>query len=61
MTQQEFHERDCQLLSQINNYKMDSADKQAQIAINEREIARLQNERILLRYQLSAGAPNWVG
>lgn len=53
MTEQEFINKDCDLLSQINTYRMDSAEKEAQIALNQKAIARLQNERILLRYQYS--------
>lgn len=49
MTEQEFRERDLDLLSKINDYNLDSADHQAQIAFNNRQAALLEVERNDLR------------
>ena len=49
MTFKDFQDQDCALEQQIANYRIDSAEKQAQIAYNEREIIKLQMERVMLR------------
>ena len=49
MTLKDFQDQDCALEQQIANYRIDSAEKQAQIAYNEREIIKLQLERVMLR------------
>lgn len=49
MTIQEFNERDSAIQQEISNYRIQSAEMRAQINYNEREIIKLEMERVLLR------------
>ena len=49
MDYNEFKKRDLDLQKKIADYSMDSQDKEAQIAVNNREIIRLNWERTQLR------------
>lgn len=51
MTYQEFSKRDLELNMQITEYRRDSFRAQQQIAANEIEITRLQDERTALHYE----------
>lgn len=51
MTAKEFSQKDTELLAQISEYRNSSNDYQIQIAMNEREITRLEQQRVELRNQ----------
>lgn len=51
MTAKEFSQKDTELLSQISEYRNSSNEYQIQIAMNEREITRLEQQRVELRNQ----------
>lgn len=51
MTAKEFNQKDTELLAQISEYRDSSNDHQIQIAMNEREITRLEQQRVELRNQ----------
>ena len=50
MTLKEFNEKDLELETQINQYRMQSAKLQAEILLNEQTIIGLQQERTVLRH-----------
>lgn len=50
MTLKEFNEKDLELETQINQYRMQSAKLQAEILLNEQTIISLQQERTVLRH-----------
>ena len=49
MKPQEFSQKDTELLAQINEYRRQCYDHEVQIAINQREITLLEQERVELR------------
>ena len=49
MTHPEFMQQDLELQQQIAFYRSDSAMKQAEIAMNERAIIELEQQRCVLR------------
>ena len=49
MTFKDYQKKDMELLKQIADLRMDAEDHQAQIAFNNKEIARLEFERTKLR------------
>lgn len=51
MKQAEFNQKDAELLTSINQYRDDCYRLEAQIAINNREITRLEQQRVELRHQ----------
>lgn len=51
MTAKEFSQKDTELLAQISEYRDSSNEYQIQIAMNEREITRLEQQRVELRNQ----------
>ena len=51
MTAKQFSQKDAELLTEINEYRRQCFDYEAQIAINNREITRLEQERVELRNQ----------
>lgn len=48
MTLAEYRAKQMEIKSQINSYRMDSCSKQADIAMNEREIVKLDQQLIEL-------------
>lgn len=51
MTAKEFSQKDTELLTQINEYRRQCFEMETQIAINNREITRLEQNRVELRNQ----------
>ena len=51
MKANEFSQKDTELLTEINEYRRQCFDYEAQIAINNREITRLEQQRVELRNQ----------
>ena len=49
ITHQEYMQRDLELQERISFYRTDSATKQAEIAMNEKEIIALEHARCVLR------------
>ena len=57
MNYKEFQKQDMMLLAQIADLRMDSEDKMSEIALNNKEIARLEFKRTELRTEY-AGSPD---
>ena len=51
MTEQEYRRKDSELIQQINEYQIDSAEHQLQIAMNQKQMALLEVNRMDLYNQ----------
>ena len=45
MTEQEYREHDCELMSDILNYQKDNAEHELQIAMNNKQLMELEERR----------------